>query len=177
MALPGNALLNVGPTKEGTIVPIFKDRLKLLGEWLEINGEAIYDTSPWFHQGDSNNEDVWYTCKKKRFNPWGAGDVPDAKDYILAIYVIFVKWPKNDILIVSDLTPYLRNHNYSVNVLNGESYTRVQVSNKTYIYTYPPAAGCLPTRDVRVSEAVCKKKSTNRITSLSVPHLAQLRWK
>lgn len=130
MFFSGNALLNVGPTKEGTIVPIFKDRLKLLGEWLEINGEAIYDTSPWYYQSDTHNENVWYTCKKRVFDPRRAGDVPTKNDSILAIYVIFLKWPTSDRLIVSDLAHHMKNQNYSVNILTRETYTPLNVSDQ-----------------------------------------------
>lgn len=40
----GNLLLNVGPTGEGVIPQPSIDRLLAMGEWLKVNGEAIYGT-------------------------------------------------------------------------------------------------------------------------------------
>jgi alpha-L-fucosidase len=41
----GNFLLNVGPTPDGTIQPEFQERLRAIGKWLKVNGDAIYGTT------------------------------------------------------------------------------------------------------------------------------------
>jgi alpha-L-fucosidase len=40
----GNFLLNVGPQPDGLIQPEFEDRLRIMGDWITINGESIYGT-------------------------------------------------------------------------------------------------------------------------------------
>lgn len=40
----GNFLLDIGPNKDGTIPVIMEQRLVEIGDWLKVNGEAIYGT-------------------------------------------------------------------------------------------------------------------------------------
>jgi len=40
----GNFLLNVGPTAEGEFPPACVERLRAIGQWMDVNGEAIHGT-------------------------------------------------------------------------------------------------------------------------------------
>jgi len=46
VAKGGNLLLNIGPDSKGNFDEEAYDRLKSIGEWMKINGEAIYATRP-----------------------------------------------------------------------------------------------------------------------------------
>ena len=56
----GNLLLNIGPRADGTIPQGVRTRLEAIGQWLKINGEAIYGTRPWKHFGEG---DIRFTAK------------------------------------------------------------------------------------------------------------------
>lgn len=48
----GSLLLNIGPRADGTIPDEDRKILLQIGKWLEVNGEAIYDTSFWRTYGE-----------------------------------------------------------------------------------------------------------------------------
>ena len=59
----GNYLLNVGPTSGGIIPEPSVDRLKEMGKWLKINGDAIYKTER-LQKNYKQGENVRFTKKK-----------------------------------------------------------------------------------------------------------------
>ncbi|MHC4155463.1 MAG: alpha-L-fucosidase [Planctomycetota bacterium] len=68
----GNMLLNVPPKADGTLDEETEQILLEIGEWFDINGQAIYGTRPWTRYGEG----------KLRFT---------RKDDVL--YVIALEWP------------------------------------------------------------------------------------
>jgi len=78
----GNMLINIGPTKEGMLPAIMEERLRQMGQWLDINSDAIYASRPWTHQNDSSTEGVWYTT-----NPESG-----------TVYAVTLSWPENNLL-------------------------------------------------------------------------------
>ena len=83
----GNYLLNVSPTGEGTLLPPAIERLKEVGQWMDVNGDAIYGTQ----QSPLPKLD-WGRCTART----GYGQT--------TLYLHVFDWPKDGKLIVPGIS-------------------------------------------------------------------------
>ena len=96
----GNYLLNVGPTGEGVIPQPEVDRLETIGQWLKVNGEAIYDAGPTpfgAEVGHYSDKDKNGKAKFIATWDWRATTKPGK------IYLMIFKWPKDGQFVLPPL--------------------------------------------------------------------------
>lgn len=77
----GNYLLNVGPTREGLIPDPSIERLREIGRWMRVNGEAIYGTK---------------ACPFPKAPTWGRVTSKPGK-----LYLHVFDWPKDGKLLLT----------------------------------------------------------------------------
>ena len=80
VAKGGSLVLGVGPTPEGEIEPKSVEELKIIGNWLRANGEAIYSTvpTPVYRNDDST---IWFTANKDGKTIYGIVPQKDDADF------------------------------------------------------------------------------------------------
>jgi len=96
----GALLLNVGPRPDGTIPEEEQQMLLEIGEWLALNGEAIYGTRPWkvFGEGPTQVSEGAFTDTKRA--PFTGQDIrftAKGADF----YATMLAWPGEQVTIHS----------------------------------------------------------------------------
>lgn len=127
-----NLLLNIGPDAQGGIVPIQKEYLKILGSWMDLFGEAIYNGKPYsisengrdfLLKGDDNTLYLFaYDVGRLGSNNvvWVGFTEPDVNIKLHGDTVADVKWMDNNQELEfnqngDNLTVHCTGYNYGTN--------------------------------------------------------------
>jgi len=96
----GALLLNIGPRPDGTIPEPEVNMLSEIGEWLDINGEAIYGTRPWrtFGEGPTKVKEGAFTDTKR--SAFTDEDIRFTSIRNI-LYAIVLAWPNRKLKIKS----------------------------------------------------------------------------
>ena len=89
----GNYLLNVGPNSKGIIPEESQSRLKIMGDWLKKNGNAIYGTKA----GPYPYEFNWGSITQR------------TEDNVTTLYLNVVDWPKDGVFKLYGLNNDIEN--------------------------------------------------------------------
>ena len=117
----GNLLLNITPRANGEIPDAVKQRLLEMGEWLKINGEAIYGSRPWQVFGEGPTKVAEGHFGERKIKEFTASDIRfTTKDN--ALYAICLDWPgdKLTIKLLGSTIPFLTEKISSIKLLGSD---------------------------------------------------------
>jgi alpha-L-fucosidase len=98
----GTFILNVPGRPDGTIDSKEAAVLDRITSWMEVNGEAIYETRPWKVSGEGPNTIKPGSFQGESINKLGGKDIRFTRNKAnTVIYAIALGWPSEPILIQS----------------------------------------------------------------------------
>ena len=151
----GNYLLNVGPTGEGKIPEESVEILRKVGDWLSVNGDAVYGTRAWTtfregptalaHKGTEHRQSIGF---KTAFTPQDLWFTKKGK----AVYAIALVYPDDGNLLIRSMVDFRVDN---VQLLGSKQAVTWETTCEGLSVTLPekPSASCGYALEVRCDTA------------------------
>ena len=140
----GAVLLNVTPTPHGVIPRAVETRLRQMGAWLKLNGEAIYDTRPWVIYGEGPQEVIEGHLAEHKTKDAVAEDIRFTTKGN-QLYATTLGWPENGKLVIKSLATtkdYLKEPVEKVKLLGCKDKLQFTQTSKGLEITLPSKKPC-----------------------------------
>ncbi|QDU10294.1 alpha-L-fucosidase [Gimesia aquarii] len=98
----GVLLLNVCPKPDGSIPQMEQNMLRKIGEWLKMNGEAIYETRPWLTYGEGPSVTIEGEKQEEKNKGFTAQDIRFTTRGD-TLYAIILGWPEERQVLIKSL--------------------------------------------------------------------------
>ena len=139
----GCLLLNVGPRADGTIPEKDREILLSIGNWLRVNGEAIYGTTYWKTYGEGPTKTTTGHLAEHKDQPFTAQDIRFTEKGD-TLYAILLDWPVSNQVTIKTLADSDRDsiEIHSIQLLGSDARVNWTHDSKGLHVTLPAEQPC-----------------------------------
>lgn len=155
VALGGNMHFDISPCADGTIPMLQQERLVQMGDWLKVNGEAIYGTRPWTVSQEGPLVESVNPRLDKQWK-WAETTQRPMVYYTTkgdAVYALCLKWPGKALKLVSPIaSPHTQ-----IRMLGFSQPLKWRLNDKALVIEVP---------EMSVGEIPCRSAWVFKLTGL-----------